>query len=189
MVIKLLHTLTYPKFMEHVVLSKAQRKEKVVKGVRVPNRSAGKPRLKKIRGQDFYVGMDHNLRSKMIKSMKQYLYEQIARIPPIDTYPLLIEFEVKDVVGGWDLGNFCWIWRKCFEDALCGNVEFNTEVVTTSKGQEKKVHTPDRVKYPAKIEDDSVKFVVQYREVFTPIRSHEEREMIFRIYQIVNDDL
>lgn len=159
------YEIEVPEFMTHVTLSKARRKGSI--------RTIGKPRLKKIRGQDFYVGMNHNLRAKMVKEMKKYLYEFIRKaqieINPED-YPLRLEFEVYHTVTDkrWDLGNFCMIWRKCFEDALCGNVEFVDKI-------------PDRTNYPAVIIDDSIHYLIQYEEKFIPVEQEEDRKFIFRI--------
>ena len=178
--------------MEHVVISKHRKakyklNEKGETVIANP-KSAGTERRWKINGQDLYSGMHHFLRSKVIKSMKKYLYEYFRDMPPVKNYPICIEMTIKNVSGvkdskgvlkkSWDLGNQEFIWFKCFEDALCGNVEFIPE-----KQGKRTIFKPDYTKYPPKIEDDSVVFVNKRICNFKEVQSTEDRELIFTIHQ------
>lgn len=149
-------------YIREVVISKAVRaKYKLNKdGDKVVSnpRSAGKPRYKKINGQDLWSGINHNLRSKIAKELKIFFYEHFRnkkiKIKKKD-YPLSIAIIFYGPLGEFDLDNHSSWYRKCIQDALCGNVEFDK--VIDERG--KKSYVPDRKKYPAIIEDDSVLFV------------------------------
>jgi len=184
------------KYIEHVTISKKRRPkykiDSIGEKVLLNPRTVGKERKWKINGQSLYSGMNHNLRAKVVKEIKKYLYEFIRPIPEIKWKPVCIELEfyyvkgVKnkkgEVVNSWDLGNQEFIWMKCFEDALCGNVDFIQK--DPPEGKKKKVSIPMRDKYPAKIEDDSVEFIAQRICTFKPIESTEDRKLIFIIKPI-----
>ena len=192
-------TIEIPEFLTHVVLSKKRRaKYKILVGgkkVISNSRSVGKEKKWKINGQALYSGMNYHLRSKVIKEMKKYLYEYIRPIKKIDFYPLSIELIIHDVEGiynkdkelvsSWDLGNKEFIWMKCFEDALCGNVDFYS--VDSTKEIGKKIFLPLRDEYPAKIKDDSVQYITKRICTFKKINKMEDRKLVFIIKQTQDD--
>lgn len=182
-------------YEEYVVLSKKRKpKYKISKEgdkVIANPRSVGKERKWKINGQALYSGMNHNMRSKVIKEIKKYLYQYIRPIPDIINYPISIELEIHNLPGvknkhgelvrSWDLGNQEFVWMKCFEDALCGNVDFSAAPIKADK----RVHyLPNREEYPSKIIDDSVLYITKRICTFVPVNEIEERKLVFKIKQI-----
>ena len=178
-----------PEFITHVVLSKNRRikykTDEKGKLVIANPRTAGKERKWKINGQSLYSGMNHYLRSKVIKEIKKYLYEYIRPIPVINEFPICIDLTIYDtegvfnkkgvLVSSWDLGNKEFIWMKCFEDALCGNVDFHLE------GDK---YVPQKDKYPAKIKDDSIEFISRRVCSFIKVADSKDRKLVFKINKI-----
>jgi len=138
--------------------------------------------------------MNYNLRSKVIKEIKKYLYEFIRPIDYIDFTPISIELVIHylpgvfskegKLVSSWDLGNKEFIWMKCFEDALCGNVDFIQ--VDPPEGKKRKLSIPMRDEYPAKIEDDSVRYISKRICTFKSVEDIEDRKLVFIIKPIVD---
>lgn len=149
-------------YIKEVTISKAVRpKYKVNKdGEKVISnpRSANKPRMRKINGQDLWSGIDHHLRSKIAKEIKVYFYEifKKKKLKFINKkhYPLSIGLTFYGPLGDYDLDNHVSWYRKCIQDALCGNVEF----IKVTKGK-RNSYIPDRENYPALMEDDNVKCI------------------------------
>ncbi len=143
------------------------------------SRTAGKERYMKIAGQDLWVGIDHNLRSKLAREMKVYFYEYLRNIKPIldiKAYPLGIGLEIMDVFDDGDIDNMEHIYRKVIHDALCGNVEFIKD--------ENDKFVPDRKKYTPIIIDDSKQYIQEMWTRFIPIQNHEGRKMTIIIYSL-----
>jgi hypothetical protein len=196
-------------FNEYVEISKSQRKQykKNEKGkyiyqdgmkiLKNPN-SVGKPKLKKISGQDMYSGMNQHTRSKMISYIKKYLYEHFRGATPIKNYPVQIELIVKQTETVykrkprgegfynsnmlWDLDNFTLIWRKAMSDALCGNVEY-VKKESEIPGKKPRYY-PNREKYPPVLEEDNVIYIQRWVETYKKVDTPEERELIFIISQL-----
>jgi hypothetical protein len=144
--------ISIPNYIEHVELSKSRRAIFYKKGDNIPKKyskenfifndkgvlinlssnekvlkntkSAGKPRYRKISGQDIWSGINHNLRSKIAKELKNYFKEFIIKsgITTIDEskYPLgvAIFFHKPIGQGNWDIDNHSLIYRKCILDSL-----------------------------------------------------------------------
>lgn len=211
-----IENITIPQYMEEVLLSKARRPKYYVKSDKLPkkllklievgtlvwtnkvlttvegtkvvknNRVAGKPRTHRISGQDLWSGIDHNLRSKVSKELKKYMYSFIKDIKPIKEYPIGIAINFYNVPGNYDLDNLEYWYRKSFQDSLAGNVEFMTTTVVqkTDSTKTKKLYIPDRKKYPPKILDDSVMFIKAKPCAFIDTADKENRRIEIIIYKI-----
>lgn len=172
-------------YIKEVMISQAIRAKYKINesGERVVSntRSVGKPRMRKINGQDLWSGIDHHMRNKLAKSIKIYFYE-IFREKGLEKfnkedYPLSINLTFYGPLSEFDLDNHSLWYRKCIQDALCGNVEFLESI---SKGG-KKSYIPDRDKYPAIIEDDSVIYV---RSIPCNYIESEKSKLVIRIKTI-----
>ena len=169
---------------EDGILTDMSTMDKVIKN----SLSAGKPRYWSIAGNDVLSGIDHNLRSKVFKELKKYFYEHFREVPHIteNLYPLEIGITFFDMVGDYDLDNLVIVYRKCLTDALCGNVEFNkTETGRfNKKGEAICKYEPDYIKYPKKMIDDSVKYVISAPTMFVPVDRVQDRQLVITINSI-----
>jgi len=149
-------------------------------------RTAGKPRTHRISGQDVWSGIDHNLRSKIGKELKKYLYDKVKHLTPIKNYPIGIGLTFYNKIGDYDLDNLEYWYRKCLHDALCGNVEFLKRLVPlkTNPKKMKATYIPDRVKYKPLIEDDSVKFIQSKPCNFVEVEESINRKLVIEIFKI-----
>lgn len=184
----LINSITVPKYIKHVVLSKKRRAKYYTKKSKIPKkyqglpynnkgilvdklgnpiianpRVVGTPRLKKVNGQDFYKGTDSpHIRSKVVNEIKSFLKPFVKGIDPITTYPVQIKLEMHDVigVGNWDLDNL-WIYNKCMQDVLVDTgvlAEDNVMYVTAAAAPE-----------------------------FYPVDNEDDRKLVFKIYQDERD--
>jgi len=184
----LINSITVPKYIKHVVLSKKRRAKYYTKKSKIPKkyqglpfnnkgilvdklgnpvianpRVVGTPRLKKVNGQDFYKGTDSpHIRSKVVNEIKSFLKPFVKGIEPITTYPVQIKLEMHDVigVGNWDLDNL-WIYNKCMQDVLVDTgvlAEDNVMYVTAAAAPE-----------------------------FYPVDNEEDRKLVFKIYKDERD--
>ena len=184
----LIHSITVPKYIKHVVLSKKRRAKYYTKKSKIPKkyqglpfnnkgilvdklgnpvianpRVVGTPRLKKVNGQDFYKGTDSpHIRSKVVNEIKSFLKPFVKGIEPITTYPVQIKLEMHDVigVGNWDLDNL-WIYNKCMQDVLVDTgvlAEDNVMYVTAAAAPE-----------------------------FYPVDNEDDRKLVFKIYKDERD--
>jgi hypothetical protein len=155
---------------------------KIVKNTR----TAGKPRTHRISGQDVWSGIDHNLRSKIGKELKKYLYDHVKHLKPIKHYPIGVSLNFFNKEGDYDLDNLEYWYRKCLHDALCGNVEFLKKLVPqkTNPKKTKPVYIPDRRKYKPIIDDDSVKYIQSKPCYFTPVSETSDRKLVIEIFKI-----
>ena len=184
----LINSITVPKYIKHVVLSKKRRAKYYTKKSKIPKkyqglpfnnkgilvdklgnpvianpRVVGTPRLKKVNGQDFYKGTDSpHIRSKVVNEIKSFLKPFVKGIEPITTYPVQIKLEMHDVigVGNWDLDNL-WIYNKCMQDVLVDTgvlAEDNVMYVTAAAAPE-----------------------------FYPVDNEDNRKLVFKIYQDERD--
>jgi len=184
----LINSITVPKYIKHVVLSKKRRAKYYTKKSKIPKkyqglpfnnkgilvdklgnpvianpRVVGTPRLKKVNGQDFYKGTDSpHIRSKVVNEIKSFLKPFVKGIEPITTYPVQIKLEMHDVigVGNWDLDNL-WIYNKCMQDVLVDTgvlAEDNVMYVTAAAAPE-----------------------------FYPVDNEDDRKLVFKIYKDERD--
>jgi len=184
----LINSITVPKYIKHVVLSKKRRAKYYTKKSKIPKkyqglpfnnkgilvdklgnpvianpRVVGTPRLKKVNGQDFYKGTDSpHIRSKVVNEIKSFLKPFVKGIDPITTHPVQIKLEMHDVigVGNWDLDNL-WIYNKCMQDVLVDTgvlAEDNVMYVTAAAAPE-----------------------------FYPVDNEDDRKLVFKIYQDERD--
>lgn len=126
----------------------------------------------KIKGNEIYAGMHYAVRSKVSKTLKTYIYEHIRKLDFI-TVPIRLEINVYKPLGKWDLGNYCYLWAKCFEDSLTGNVLYDDE--------RKRFN---HILYPPKIKDDNVNYIKEHRYIHHPIIGEEEERIVFVLQPI-----
>lgn len=143
--------------------------------------TVGTPRFWKISGQDFWSGMNYNMRSKISKEMKKYFYQFLSELTPWmedKYYPIGIKIDLYDSNLEGDLDNFIYIYRKTITDALCGHVEFMK--VKDVDGKIRNI--PDYGKYPPIIIDDSKHYV---RDIPTKFHLTEnERKLVIELYML-----
>ncbi len=113
---ELIRTIEIPQYMQDVCISKKRRAKYNEEGELTNKRTVGKPRMMRINGQSLWVTMNHNLRSKISKEIKHYLYELIKDMEPINEYPIGVDMEFYLPYGEYDIDNVCIWWHKCFHD-------------------------------------------------------------------------
>lgn len=203
---ELIRQVIIPNYIEHVKLSNKRKPIYYKKGDSLPNRyktkryafdvfdflidtlngdtrviknsrTAFKPRMIKIAGQDFWSGINPFIRTTIANQMKLFFYEHIREMTPIreDEYPIAIEMDFYDNKTDGDLDNLEYIYRKTLHDALCGNIEF----VKNEAG----VFKPNHEKFPPKIVDDSKTFL---RGLITwwHVVPEDEKKIIIKIHKI-----
>lgn len=91
---------------------------KIIKNIR----SAGTPKLKKISGQDIWVGLPFHLRTKIARDVKAYFLEQLDDLQEINPslFPIGVDITfVKSIDrNNWDIDNLALIYRKVLLDCL-----------------------------------------------------------------------
>lgn len=156
--------------------------EKIIRN----QRTHGKPKYKKISGNDMWAGVNYHLRSKIASEMKKFFYEYFRGITPLKAsdYPVGISLDIIDNVEGRegeDIDNLSYLYRKTIHDALCGNVEFVKVVDPEGKSS----FVPDYDKYPKIIEDDNRDYI---KEITTRLSYEdipdEETSMTITIYKL-----
>ena len=166
-----------PNYITHIELTKKRRPVYREDGTIKNSRSLDKPRVKRINGQDLWVGIDPHLRAKMAKELKKYFYTFIKDLEPINKYPISVDMEFHQKTGEYDLDNLSLWYRKCFHDSLTGNVEFMPSI----SDEGKKSHVANHDKYPPKIPDDTVKFISEFKTTFVEITEDAEPKLIITI--------
>lgn len=179
-----------PDFTEYVNIAKKRRPKPYVKGkCRVPkkystedydwnakgylirkldgtvlvanSKTAGKPRNKKVNGQDIYNGhVTRQARATLVKAIHNYFHPYLSIITPIkevERFPLTIKliFYVKDQGKNNIDNDNKWIWLKCVRDTLT-----ETGVISDDN--------------PYIIDEDTLKTVL--------IPEEEEQKLIIEIY-------
>lgn len=88
------------------------------------SRTAGKPRYRKVNGNDIYNGnINTHARANLVRNIHNYFipYLKDIKLPDdINIYPLTLEliFKMHDK-GKFNIDNDNkWIWRKCIQDTL-----------------------------------------------------------------------
>jgi len=139
-------------------LINTETKERVLKNIR----SVGKPRYKKISGQDIWVGLNHNLRNNIANKIKKFFYKNLKDLKPIPIKLFPIGVDIKFIkpqgTNNWDLDNLALIYRKVLLDCL-----------KTIIGA-----------------DDSIQFIREIPTRYVP-SPDESRKLIITIYTI-NDE-
>jgi hypothetical protein len=137
------------------VLVDVETGEKIIANPKVAN----KPRVKKISGQDIWVGINHHLRSKIAREVKKYFENAFKNLKPlkIEDYPIgvCIDFYKPIGDGDYDLDNLSLIYRKCCHDALKGIIE-----------------------------DDTVTYLRSMPTNFIPVSNNQRRKMVITIFKI-----
>jgi hypothetical protein len=132
--------------------------ERVLKNIR----SVGKPRYKKISGQNIWVGLNHNLRNKIANEIKKFFYKHLKglKVIPKSMFPIGVDIKFIKPIGSnnWDLDNLALIYRKVLLDCL-----------KTIIGA-----------------DDSVEFIREIPTKFSP-SPDENRKLIITIYSITDE--
>lgn len=144
----------------------------------------GEPRMHIISGQDFHVGLNPHIRTKVIDTLHEYYYNAFKskgfqinfdtlRTTLNENYPLYIEMEIKDTVKSvfdntkkgngkhWDVGNRALPYMKTFYDFLdkgCKDLE------------------------PFIEDDDRLHITSGNNAFFTPIEENEIPTLVFHFY-------
>lgn len=186
---EILHQIEIDDYIEYVTLSKKRKIKYYKKGNQIPKKyldtrkynfdtkgilvdvktgekiisnpkTANKPRIKKISGQDIWVGINYHLRSKIAKEVKNYFKVAFKNIKPLENkdYPIgvCIDFYKPIGDGDYDLDNLALIYRKCCHDALKGIIE-----------------------------NDTVTYLRSMPTNFIPISNNQKRRMIITIFKII----
>lgn len=155
------------------------------------SKAAGTQKTKRINGQDLHALtlMDYD-RSKIIKAIKKQMVPEVAKLEPINIYPLIIECDLYDTFMdmeyikadgkpkdvNWDIDNRFIFYGKVLPDVLTGCLTKDEEsglMIATSK---------------VIIPDDSRKWITQSTScLFFPIENTEDRKLVFRIYHDKRD--
>jgi hypothetical protein len=177
-------SIEVPRYITHVMLSKARRAKTYKKGDTIPKkymhyrfdakgtlvdpqnipvvanpRVAGTPRMKKISGQEFYKGNVHpQTRAKIIKTMKEEFLPYFLSTKPIpaDMLPTHITLEIygHTTHEQTDLDNMSWVYMKVIQDVLV----------------EAKI-----------LPDDSLSYINQTQVCYYPVDDPEKRKMIIKL--------
>lgn len=182
----ILHKIEIPEFITEVELTKKRRAKKNSEG-KITNKAwINKPRVKKINGQDIWVGINPHLRSKIARELKIYMYEKIKHIGRIEEYPLAIDMIFYMPISNNestlpDLDNIVVWYRKCLHDALAGSVDYIPYFIQNMDKDEKitikKAFAPNHTDYPPLIPDDNVKYIQEANTKFVEIDSYENRKL------------
>jgi len=155
---KYLHNEDFFNFNSKGILVNVTDDSKVIANPRV----AGTPRMKKIRGNDIWSGMDPFLRAKIAKDVKNYfkdIYKKnnLKMLKSTD-YPIGVYLEFHDIINEdtQDIDNLSLVYRKCSLDALKSVV----------------------------IEDDMPNYVQEIPCSFIPIDNENNNKLIITIYKI-----
>lgn len=128
-------------------------------------RSQGTPKIKMIRGQDFYSGFGHySERITIVNAIKDFFEKDFSKIKKIKTYPLEVEFQYHDLLKTdntgdtkmqSDLDNKRFAYEKCSLDLL------------------KKLN---------KIVDDNLLYIRKLSSEFIPVEL-KDRKLVINIYK------
>jgi len=94
--------------------------------------TAGKPRIQRINGQDFYSGFSHHsVRQKIVQAIKEDFLPHFKKIKPIENFPIQIDFIYYDELNlktsgkkterknkSKDIDNMRFAYEKCSLDLL-----------------------------------------------------------------------
>lgn len=202
----IIHSITIKNYWKSVIISKAKKKKYYTRDDVLPQKymdrtkykysssylinietgenviknakSAGKPRVYTLSGQDLWASMNFHLRSKVSKELKKYFYDHVSSLEPLqeDLYPVGVRLKFYDEISGEDLDNLSIWYRKTIHDALCGNVEY----VKNDDGK----YIPIRKNYKQILVDDSKEYVQSIPTEFYPIKDTEKRKLIIEIFKI-----
>jgi hypothetical protein len=169
-------------FLCKVTVNKQEQTANVEKVLANP-KQAGTPKLHIISGQDFHVGLDPFIRTKVVDTLHAFYYNHFSNYP-LDildkfkkslnnSYPLYIEMEIKDTVKSmfdntkegngkhWDVGNRALPYMKTFLDFLDkGHKDIESFIV----------------------DDDRLHVSSGNNAFFTPIEEGETRTLVFHFY-------
>ena len=143
---------------------------------------AGKPKIHIIKGQDFYVGLNEFIRSKVVNELKSFYYKHFINISEEDKNnikkvltdtPLLLHLNIYDTLHSynvssdnptgnrWDVGNKGLPYIKTFSDFVTQGYEG---------------------KFDKLLEDDDKLNIYGEFVEFTPVSSLEDRKLVFTFY-------
>lgn len=187
----ILYTVEIPNYIKYVQLSKQRRAKYFSKGSKIPKKylnnpelfsfntkgvlvnveddskiianpkAFGTPRMKKIRGNDIWSGMDPFLRAKIARDLKHYFKKVYAEhnLQPLRErdYPIGVALMFHDIINedSQDLDNLSLVYRKCSLDALKGIIE-----------------------------DDKLQYIREIPCSFIPIESEKDNKLVIIIYKI-----
>jgi hypothetical protein len=120
---------------------------------------AGKPKMMKIRGNDFYSGFGNPaMRSNVVNLIKEGLSPYFKDMDPIKAadYPLYLEFTYYDTIEeSQDLDNKRYAYEKCILDLL---------------------------QKEGRIVNDNVKYIVKLSSEFVAVESEEDRCLVVKFW-------
>jgi hypothetical protein len=134
--------------------------------------TAGKPRIQRINGQDFYSGFNHHsVRQKIVQAIKEDFLPHFKKIKSIENFPIQIDFIYYDELNtkttgkkterknqSKDIDNMRFAYEKCSLDLL-----------TTIQ----------------KIPDDNLQFIRKISSEFIP-SSERKLQIVIREYNQTN---
>lgn len=143
-------------------------------------KAAGQPKYLLIDGQQLHtLTLKDYQRSKIIKAIKEQMIPEVAKLEPINKYPLRIIIELHDTFideeygkdTGWDVDNRGLHYCKVFPDVLQG-------CLVKDKDTRKLVATSKVI-----IPNDSRRYLTQPPvPLFFPISDAKDRKLVFKIY-------
>lgn len=186
----ILEQIEIPLYIQQVELTKGRKPKRNEAGEITNLRTINKPRVKRINGQDLWVGIDPHMRSKMARVIKLYFYDKIKDIKPIEQFPIGIDMEFHFKMEENDnklpdIDNIAVWYRKCLHDALAGSVDYIPHYVQTTdkKGntKQKTVYIANHADYPPKIPDDSIRYIQEANTKYVEVQTEEERKLVITI--------
>jgi len=128
--------------------------------------TAGKPRFRKLSGNDFASGHGSpHIRAKLVRKLKEFYRPFVKTMEPIETFPLWIDWHIYTTIPKrlFDLTNF-WFYYKYFEDCLVDEEDNNDNPLNPI------------------IPDDSVKYITKpgTSPILHPIQNWENRRYVFK---------
>lgn len=195
----LLHKIEYPLYIKRVMLSKERRAKYYTPQCKIKNkklndrtrfvfrenvktkksylvdvntgekvlknpRAVGTPKYMSINAQHLYnQTLNEFSRDRVVRVLHEFFESGMKEIGRIDMYPLMITMEIHDTIiegtSEWDVGNRGFFYQKAFEDVL----------------------KKDKI-----IDDAAIYIAMPSAPIFIPVKTEEERKLVFSIYQITD---
>jgi len=156
--------------------------------------SAGKPRYRKLSGNDFASGYGSpHIRAKLVRELKDFYRPFMRGLTPISSsdFPIWVDWHLYTTIPDrlFDLTNF-WFYYKYFEACLfewaTEDNNGNRKYFDSKKDAEKEIsNKPDLTLVEPIIPDDNVKYVTKpgTAPILHPIVDWDHRKFVFKIYK------
>lgn len=138
----------------------------------------GKPKMHRIKGQDFYVGLNEYIRVKIVDFLKDYFYNKIKekKVFKINNFPIKLKLTIFDTLDNtaatktvegskWDVGNKALPYLKVFSDFISNNYKDFEKIIP----------------------DDEKSYIYAEESCFIPITKEETPTLLFEL--IYNDEI